>query len=217
MQSNFQTDQEKFWAGEFGDAYIRRNTGAEALSNTVALFSAILSRCPGAESLIEFGANTGINLHAIRALNPSIELDAIEINENAVAELRRWNGVRRVHHRSILNFEADQVYDVALIKGVLIHINPECLGAVYDSLFNTSRRYIVVAEYFNSTPVEVNYRGHAERLFKRDFAGELLDRFESLRVVDYGFVWRRDPAFPQDDLSWFVLEKRPPERTPLHA
>jgi spore coat polysaccharide biosynthesis protein SpsF len=35
----------------------------------------------------------------------------------------------------------------------------------------------------------------------------MLDKFPSLRVVDYGFVWKRDPVFPQDDLTWFVLEK----------
>jgi pseudaminic acid biosynthesis-associated methylase len=79
---------------------------------------------------------------------------------------------------------------------------------VYDSLYKASRRYIILAEYFNPTPVEVNYRGHAGRLFKRDFAGEMLDRFPDLQVVDYGFTWKRDPVFPQDDLTWFVLEKR---------
>jgi spore coat polysaccharide biosynthesis protein SpsF len=26
--------------------------------------------------------------------------------------------------------------------------------------------------------------------------------------VDYGFAYRRDPNFPQDDITWFLLEKR---------
>jgi pseudaminic acid biosynthesis-associated methylase len=208
MQFEFKTDQEKFWAGQFGDEYIKRNTGAQALADTVALFSRILARCPGSGSLIEFGANTGINLRAIRSLRPTMSLDAIEINENAVSELTQWGGTRRVYHRSILDFEAEETYDIALIKGVLIHVNPEYLTRVYDSLYRASRRYIVVAEYFNPTPVEVEYRGHAARLFKRDFAGEMLDRFQNLRVVDYGFVWSRDPVFSQDDLTWFVLEAR---------
>lgn len=208
MQFEFKTDQEEFWAGEFGDEYIKRNKGAQAIANTVALFSSILSRCPESGSLIEFGANIGINLHAVRALRPDIVLDAIEINENAVGELVRWGGARRVYHRSILDFEVEESYDICLIKGVLIHINPQYLWRVYDSLFKASNRYIIIAEYFNPSPVEVTYQGHGARLFKRDFAGEMLDRFNSLRVVDYGFVWSRDPVFPQDDLSWFVLEKR---------
>ena len=208
MKSDFKTDQEKLWAGEFGDDYIDRNTGAQPLADTVALFGRILCRCSKAASLIEFGANAGINLQAIRSLRPAMSLDAIEINEKAVGELNQWGGARRVHHQSILEFVVEEEYDVALIKGVLIHVNPDYLARVYDSLYKASRRYIILAEYFNPTPVEVNYRGHAGRLFKRDFAGEMLDRFPDLRVVDYGFVWKRDPVFPQDDLTWFVLEKR---------
>jgi spore coat polysaccharide biosynthesis protein SpsF len=45
------------------------------------------------------------------------------------------------------------------------------------------------------------------RLWKRDFAGEMLDRFPDLKVVDYGFVWRRDPIAPMDDITWVLLEK----------
>ena len=37
--------------------------------------------------------------------------------------------------------------------------------------------------------------------------GEMLDRYSDLHLVDYGFVWRRD-VFAQDDLTWFLLEKR---------
>lgn len=42
---------------------------------------------------------------------------------------------------------------------------------------------------------------------KRDFAGEMLDWFSQLRLADYGFGYRRDPAFPQDDVTWLLLEK----------
>jgi spore coat polysaccharide biosynthesis protein SpsF len=115
--------------------------------------------------------------------------------------------VGNIHHGSILDFKPDRQWDVVLIKGVLIHINPDYLPRVYEALFKACRRYIFLIEYYNPTPVEVDYRGHSGRLFKRDFAGEMLDRYKDLRVADYGFVWHRDPAFPQDDVNWFVLEK----------
>ena len=54
----------------------------------------------------------------------------------------------------------------------------------------------------------MTYRGHSQRLFKRDFAGEMLDRFPDLTLVDYGFAYHRDANFPQDDTTWFLLEKR---------
>ena len=78
---------------------------------------------------------------------------------------------------------------------------------MYDLLYQTTRRYLCVAEYYNPKPVEVTYRGHSNKLFKRDFAGELLDKFPDLKLVDYGFAYHRDNYFPQDDITWFLLEK----------
>ena len=57
-------------------------------------------------------------------------------------------------------------------------------------------------------PVALPYRGHQDRLFKRDFAGEMLDRFPDLELTAYGFNYRRDPLFPQDDTTWFLLHKQ---------
>ena len=90
---------------------------------------------------------------------------------------------------------------------MLIHLNPEALPAAYERLYECSSKYIVVIEYYNPSPVEVTYRGHAGRLFKRDFAGDLLERYPDLELVDYGFQYRRDPNFPADDLTWFLLKK----------
>jgi spore coat polysaccharide biosynthesis protein SpsF len=64
-----------------------------------------------------------------------------------------------------------------------------------------------VAEYYNPVPVAITYRGHEDRLFKRDFVGEIMDRHPQMELVDYGFAYRRDPNFPQDDINWFLLER----------
>jgi hypothetical protein len=87
-------------------------------------------------------------------------------------------------------------------------ITPEVLPQVYDRLFAACGRYLLVAEYYNPAPVAIPYRGHSDRLFKRDFAGEIMDRHPRLQLVDYGFAYHRDPNFPQDDITWFLLEKR---------
>ena len=91
---------------------------------------------------------------------------------------------------------------------MLIHINPEQLQEVYQKLYDATERYILLSEYYNPTPVEVLYRGNIGKLFKRDFAGELLDKFHDLKLVDYGFIYHRDNIFPCDDCTWFLLEKR---------
>jgi pseudaminic acid biosynthesis-associated methylase len=94
-----------------------------------------------------------------------------------------------------------------MIKGVLIHINPAELPQVYDKLVSATGRYLLVAEYYNPVPVDILYRGHSDRLFKRDFAGEIMDRHVQMKLLDYGFVYHRDPQFPDDDFTWFLMEK----------
>lgn len=201
----FETKQEAFWAGSFGDDYTDRQESARWIANNTALFAEALSRTRDVNSVVEFGANVGLNLMAIRTLLPEAELAGVEINPKAFARLNALAGVRAIQ-ASILEYEPDTRWDLALIKGVLIHINPEHLPRVYDLIHAASSRYICITEYYSPKPEEVKYRGHDGVLFKRDFAGEMLDRFEDLCLVDYGFVYHRG-RFPQDDVTWFLLEK----------
>jgi len=39
------------------------------------------------------------------------------------------------------------------------------------------------------------------------FCGEIMGRYPDLRLVDYGFAYRRGSSFPQADITWFLLEK----------
>lgn len=205
--SQFQTEQEAFWAGEFGDAYVQRSQGDQLVAANIDMFSKALRTAQRIDSCIEFGANVGLNLRALKALFPQMQQHAIEINADAVTQLRQHVPQGNIRHGSILEYEPAQQFDLALIKGVLIHINPEHLQAVYDKLYRSARKYIIVCEYYNPTPVTVTYRGHENRLFKRDFAGEIMDRYPDVKLLDYGFVYRRDPKFPQDDGTWFLMEK----------
>lgn len=84
----YKTEQEQFWAGDFGNDYSDRNSGTLYLAQNVALFSKILSRTRKINSLIEFGANIGLNLQAIKQLLPHIELSAVEINASAITKLK---------------------------------------------------------------------------------------------------------------------------------
>lgn len=203
----FKTEQEEFWAGEFGIEYISRNDNKELLASNVNFFCKALKFAGKPKSLIEFGPNIGMNLQAIRILFPSIDLFGVEINETAAKKLKGILGVDNVANESILDYQARKKFEVSLIKGVLIHINPDMLNTVYQKLYDSSSNFILVCEYYNPSPVTINYRGHKDRLFKRDFAGEMLEKFGDLKLVDYGFAYRRDPAFAQDDVTFFLLQK----------
>ena len=205
--TEYKTEQEAFWAGSFGTDYIQRNQGDQLLASNLAFFAKALAAAQGVQGCVEFGANIGMNLRALRLLHPSMALHGIEINADAAAELARFLGDANVQQGSILEL-VPPVCDLALIKGVLIHMNPDVLPQVYDKLVAATSRWLLVAEYYNPAPVAIPYRNHTDRLFKRDFAGEIMERHPSMKLVDYGFAYRRDPQFPQDDITWFLMEKR---------
>ena len=204
----FKTEQEAFWAGDFGVDYIGRNRGDALLASNLDFFGKALRQARGLASCIEFGANIGMNLRALKLLHPAQEQFGIEINPEAARQLGEFIPPGNVSQQSILNYAPSRNFDLALIKGVLIHINPDVLPAVYDKLHAATGKYLLVAEYYNPAPVAIAYRGHADRLFKRDFAGEILDRHSDLMLVDYGFSYHRDPDFPQDDINWFLMERQ---------
>ena len=201
------TEQEVFWETDFGDDYTDRNRIPESIASNISLFSKVFGRTGPVESLLELGSNIGLNLAAIRQLLPKSKLSAVEINQKAANELSANLPDVDLHRTSILEFEANDQWDFVYSKGVLIHINPDRLPDVYDLMYSASRKFIFLAEYYNPSPVELSYRGHDAKLFKRDFAGELMDRHTDLTLIDYGFVYRRDNLFPQDDLTWFLMEK----------
>lgn len=207
MTGRYSTEQEAFWAGSFGSDYIDRNRDEAVLATRTAMLAKMLSAAGRIGSAVEFGPNIGLNLRALRMLLPGAKLSAIEINPEAAATVRSL-GYAEVHEGSILDRHVTEPHDLAFTSGVLIHINPDALPKVYDNLYAASSRYVAVCEYYNPSPVAIPYRGHADRLFKRDFAGDLMERFPDLKLVDYGFVYRRDPNFPADDVTWFLMEKR---------
>ena len=65
----FKTEQENFWAGEFGNEYINRNQGEQHIISNIALFGQILRSAPQVKSIVELGCNIGLNLQALNRIN----------------------------------------------------------------------------------------------------------------------------------------------------
>lgn len=203
----YKTDQENFWAGSFGTEYINRNDGDDYLAANLNFFGEIIAKTPGVRSIMEFGPNIGVNLRALELLLPNVHLAGVEINRDATLMLAERFPNGDFINESFLEHESVAQHDLCLIKGVLIHLNPESLTRAYERLNQASKRYVLIAEYYSRNPETVEYRGHGDRLFKRDFAGEFLDQYPEYELRDYGFAYHRDPNFSQDDVSWFLLEK----------
>jgi spore coat polysaccharide biosynthesis protein SpsF len=198
-------NEEAFWAGSFGIDYISRNESPELLASNLHLFSIILERMTKPpKSVLEIGANIGMNIKALQALLPKTEFTGVEINEVAAKILESTGAA--VHNISIDQLNLNQKFDLILSKGVLIHIAPEKLALTYEKIYSHAKKWIIFAEYYNPSPLGVDYRGHKDKLFKRDFAGEFLDRYPDVSLVDYGFKYHKG-LFPQDDITWFLMSK----------
>ena len=170
----------------------------------------MLKRTGPISSCFEIGCNRGLNLDAIKALLPTCKTIGLEINSYAAKECESKG--HQLFEGSILApphavIHSKRTVDLSFSCGVLIHINPDRLPAAYELLFVLSNRFILISEYFNPEPVAIPYRCHESRLFKRDFAGELWAKYPALKLVDYGFIWSKDPVAPKDDTTWFLFEK----------
>ena len=206
----FATEQESFWSGSFGDSYTQRKNGEIMARSYLMFWVDIIKRTGPLNSCFEIGCNRGVNLDSIKKLLPSCSTNGLEINSFAVKECAA-NG-HQVFEGSILEpppavTTKEGLNDLSFVSGVLIHIDPSKLIDAYTLLYNLSQKYILIAEYFNPVPVAIPYRGHENRLFKRDFASEFWQNYPSLSLVDYGFIWSKDPVAPRDDVNWFLFHK----------
>lgn len=199
-------EQEKFWKGEFGNEYTDRNNDS-LIKNNMDFFSKILKNV-NITLIFEIGCNRGLNLEAIKNLNKDFSLYGLEINEKAYDIVLQKNLCKECYNMSIHDFSSENKFDLVFTKGVLIHINSDKLESVYDKMYELSNKYILIAEYYSRDFREIKYRGNDNKLFKRDFCGEMMNKYKDLKLVDYGFVYYRDPVFPQDDITWFLLEKQ---------
>ena len=198
---------EAFWAGEFGNEYTQRNVGRIEINRRV--FTRAMMMCKDFESVIEFGAGSGENLMALNELAPRLELTGIDINPTAYLamgrnlENRKGDAPCLAVRGSFLNMFVPK-YDVAMTKGVLIHIAPEDLPTAYEKLYQASKRYILIAEYFSPEPREVEYRGNHGKLWTRDYGGEMQDKYPDMKLLDVSFHYSRTTG--QDNITAWLFE-----------
>jgi len=201
------------WRGEFGDAYTDRNSDETATREAATIFDRILhaSGIRGdVRSILEVGANVGINLIGLRrALGQDIILAAVEPNPRACARLcgpplnLRVAVEATAHH---LPFR-DRTWDLVFTSGVLIHVRPEELGMAMREIVRVAGRYVLCSEYFADTLTEAPYRCRTGMMWKRDFGRAYLEHCQGLEVQQYGFLWQKE--FPHfDNLNWWMFLKR---------
>jgi len=197
------TSQENFWKGKFGDKYTDRSLFSD---RTLTIGKDLLSNKIKIKSCIELGANVGLNLDALKKIYNASTF-GVEINSKAFAILKEKHNAK---NSSIINFNTKEKFELSFVYGVLIHQNPKNLNKIYKLLYQLSSKYIYISEYFNPTPIKINYRGHSNKLYKRDFAKDFWNLHPKLKLVNYGFHWEQDPFLKGSgvgDDTWFLFKK----------
>jgi pseudaminic acid biosynthesis-associated methylase len=178
-------DTVAWWRSDFGNEYTERNAiTPERVERQARLWSSILGpllpELP--RSVMEVGANVGINLAALRSHLSGARFFAVEPNDLARGTLIDSGIVDELDAYSGLD-DAIGTVDLIFTCGVLIHIPPDELLGFCRRIHDHAGRWIVAIEYFSKEPREVPYRGHAGKLFTRDFGSFYLDNFPDLKPV----------------------------------
>ena len=203
------SEQEIFWANTYATEYIKKNSefdnnlGAEAWKKMLTLVG------DGVGNYLECGCNIGRNINQIKLILPGALPSIIEISRPAFDFVTAQHLFDKAFNGAILNssFEKNG-FDLVFTMGVLIHINPAQLVEHMKKMYEYSKKYILIGEYFNRTPVSIEYQGETDRLFKRDFGKLFMENFK-VNLLDYGFLWGHiyDKA-GFDDITWWLFEKK---------
>lgn len=206
---SYHSPQEQYWAEEAARAYIARNTSFEHDLGSRAWRRMLAGARQPIENYLECGCNIGRNLNQLALARPGAAPSVIEISQPAFEFVSRQHRLQHGFNGPILDAELPAAhFDLVFTIGVLIHIHPDQLLQTMARMHGWSRRYVLIGEYFNRTPMMLEYHGQADRLWKRDFGRLFADHF-AVDVVDYGFLWDREfgPA-GFDDITWWLFEKR---------
>ena len=200
-------DQERFWTSVYAADYARKNASFDR-DLGIEAWKKMLHAAPGIETILECGSNIGGNIGILEDVLPAARKSIIEISPAAFDIVTKNHTLEYAFNGSILDSNLPQgAFDLVFTRGVLIHIHPDHVVENVRKMVAYSRKYVLVAEYFNRTPVMIEYQQQKDRLFKRDF-GKLLLGIAGLTLVDYGFLWGQiyDRA-GFDDITWWLFGK----------
>jgi pseudaminic acid biosynthesis-associated methylase len=184
-------EQQQFWAGKFGNEYVRRN---QVDWRARIPFWREVIEMTGARSVHEVGCNCGWNLSAIKRVDPYISQSGNDVNLTAISQARSV-GLSAFHGENAIS-KAELVFTA----GVLIHVAPDDLKPLMQKIVDQSYRYVLAVEYESEQEEEIEYRGHTGKLWRRPF-GRMYEEM-GLKLVRHE---QNVPGF--DSCTAWLLEK----------
>ena len=203
------TAQEDFWMNKITESYAQDNSSWDEGLGLLA-WERMLSKIEksSVSSFLDCGSNIGRNIAFLNKILPTASTNIVELAKMPYEECLKNYQVESSFLGSIKEATFDREFDLVFTNAVLIHVNPDDLVDSMRRMYEMSSKYILIGEYFNRTPVMINYRGEDDKLFKRDF-GKLFTENFSCTVIDYGFLWGHQfDSAGFDDITYWLFEKR---------
>lgn len=199
-------EQQQFWANDYAQDYIRKNSQFDR-QRGIEAWQKMLAKSEDIGSILECGCNIGRNIDFLNAVLPDAPKSIIEISKPAYDFVTHQHKLDKAFNGPIEESAFPDRFDLVFTIGVLIHIHPDNLLTNMRKMFDYSSKYILMGEYFNRTPMMIEYQGQKDRLFKRDFGKLFIENFQ-VKLVDYGFLWGHiyDSA-GFDDITWWLFKK----------
>jgi spore coat polysaccharide biosynthesis protein SpsF len=149
----------------------------------------------------------GCNIDFLEKVLPKATKSVVEISKPAFEFVTKRHKLANAFNGPIEESSIDATFDLVFKIGVLINVHPDNLLKIMGKMFDCSCRYILIGEYFNRTPVMIEYQGEQNRLFRRDFGKLFIENF-TVELVDYRFLWGHiyDKA-GFDDITWWLFRK----------
>ena len=123
------------------------------------------------------------------------ELSAVEINPKCCSKLRET--ISNVYEQSV-EVPIKERFDLVFTRGMLIHLPKEVLDKAIKNIYNSSKKYCLVAEYYSPDRRMVEYRGMKDMLWTDDYAKRFIEK--GMTLTDCGFDYKYG-------ITWFLLKK----------
>lgn len=203
-----------FWSGDFGDQYIKRNR--YDWRKRIPFWDRLVAKY-GFRSAYEVGCNVGYNLsaikHSIHGYNVQLsgcEINMLAVRQAIVAGLNVGHGTieSNVHvtyaNDEFIEYKSCGVHELVFTSGVLIHIAPDEIKKMMQAIIDASCDLVLAIEYEDETEVEVEYRGHTGKLWRRPY-GKLYQEM-GLELIETGKLGEED-GFDKNGITYWLLRK----------
>jgi len=156
--------------------------------------------------ILEVGCNRGHNLVALaHVFGDGTKLVGIEPNTHARALARTLSSGAEIVAGDAYDLPFKQsAFDLVLTWGVLIHVPLEKLPVALAEIWRVTAQYILSVEYYAEKETAIQYRGHGDLLWKRDFRRHYQAHLPDLGLLREGYWGKQDR---EDKVNWWLLSK----------